>query len=235
MRKKRMIVVGITVMVWGLLSSNQVQAALQANATTHANPVSKAGAAWITEIRQMETVGQTMGLTETLEGLNATGDSNNIDVHMMLPNEYEAITILSVSGYGNSGKLRDETDAQKRTTTGNATGVYFTGDRSELLSCYSGRDYGKYSISGDIGTQMIMDLKWHEGSSSATQWNNQNSYNQSGQNTVMVGYEGLFSISRIYGTRGGYGWCDPWAMDTYNPMGWVTCDVNCRGIAVTGI
>ena len=41
---------------------------------------------------------------------------------------------MSASGYGNSNKLRDETDPQKRTTTGNATGVYFTGDRWEIMA-----------------------------------------------------------------------------------------------------
>ncbi len=39
---------------------------------------------------------------------------NGIDVHMMLPTEYGAVAILSASGYGNSGKLRDETDPRKK-------------------------------------------------------------------------------------------------------------------------
>ncbi len=107
------------------------KATLQANKATHQSPVAKTGAAWMTEIRQMETTGQTMGLEATLEGVNETSQSNGLDVHMMLPTEYGAIAILSTSGYGNVGKLRDETDPQNRTTTGNATGVYFTGDRWE--------------------------------------------------------------------------------------------------------
>lgn len=130
-----------------LLGTTNSKAVLQANPTTHANPIRKKGSAWITEIRQMETANQTMGLTETLNGRDATSVSNNIDVHMMLPTEYGAIAILSASGYGNSKQLRESnTDAQKRTTTGNSTGVYFTGDRWEITATreLQAGDGGKY-------------------------------------------------------------------------------------------
>ena len=48
MKKKRIIAIGMMAITWAAISSNQVQAALQANPTTHVNPVSKAGASWIT-------------------------------------------------------------------------------------------------------------------------------------------------------------------------------------------
>lgn len=126
-----------------ILGTTNSQAALQANQATHKSPATKKGAAWLTSIRQMETTGQTMGLDEILDGINATSEENGIDVHMMLPTEYGAVAILSASGYGNSGKLRDETDPQKRTTTGNATGVYFTGDRWEIVA-YHKNESNKY-------------------------------------------------------------------------------------------
>lgn len=166
MNLKIVILTGVLVLAMLLLGATKSQAALQANPTTHASPVAKGGPTWMTEIRQMETTGQTMGLNETLSGLNATSESNHIDVHMMLPTEYGAIAILSASGYGNPGKLRDETNVQKRTTTGNPTGVYFTGDKYEWMG--GSTEYGniKYSytcdqngILGRIGP--LSSLTWH--------------------------------------------------------------------------
>lgn len=142
---KSFILTGTLTIILTLLGTTNSKAVLQANPTTHASPVNKAGASWITEIRQMETVGQTMGLSETLNGLNATSTSNKIDVHMMLPTEYEAVAILSASGYGNSKKLTEESDALKRTTTGNSTGVYFTGNRAEVTASYRANGNNKYN------------------------------------------------------------------------------------------
>ena len=104
------------------------QAALQANATTHAAGKTYTGAALIQSIRQMETAGQTMGLTETLKTDLTSNTSNNIDVHMMRTTEYGAMAILSASGFGYSGKLAD---APVKSTTGNVTGVYVMGTRWE--------------------------------------------------------------------------------------------------------
>ena len=103
-----------------------------------------------------------MGLTETLNGLNATSASNGIDVHMMLPTEYGAVAILSASGYGNPKKLRDEANAQKRTTTGNSTGVYFTGDRWEVTASGTNGKYENFDskLKGTI-TQFIGGSSWH--------------------------------------------------------------------------
>ena len=169
MKVKEKILVSVIGISTIFLIANPIKskAALQANPTTHATPASKTGAAWQTQIRQMETTGQTMGLNETLSGLNATSESNNIDVHMMLPSEYGAIAILSASGYGNLGKLRDETDPQKRTSTGNVTGVYFTGDRWEWMASNADGGLNKYNESNGSKVGSILNgngvAGWHNG------------------------------------------------------------------------
>ncbi len=213
MKKKRIIVIGMIAITWATISSNQVQAALQANPTTHVNPVSKAGASWITEIRQMETVGQTMGLEETLDGLNATSQSNNIDVHMMLPNEYSAVAILSISGYGNAGKLRDESDIQKRTTTGNATGVYFTGDRWEVLAGTNDVGAGKYTQETSPSWQDLLTWNSSDGGAMAHRWlcRGYGILNDTGEYCYGFGGEGLFSTLYCYGTQTGGHWTNCWA------------------------
>lgn len=176
---KTLILTGTLTISLILLGTTNSKAVLQANPTTHASPIGKTGASWITEIRQMETVGQTMGLSETLNGLNATSASNKIDVHMMLPTEYEAVAILSASGYGNSKKLTDETNALKRTTTGNSTGVYFTGNRAEVTASYRANGNNKYNYcninayhTGSSSSPVpIAPWGWHDGSLNQANWN----------------------------------------------------------------
>ena len=83
-------------------------------------------------MRKMEETGGAMGLSETLNSdLTASSDSNDIDVHMMRSTEYGAIAILSASGYGNSQTLQN---SSVKTTTGNKTGVYFTGTNWEYVA-----------------------------------------------------------------------------------------------------
>ena len=70
-------------------------------------------------VRKMEELGGTMGLSETLnDNLTSSSTSNNIDVHMEKNTEYGALAILSASSYGNPNKVEDG-----NTTTGNVTGV----------------------------------------------------------------------------------------------------------------
>lgn len=193
-RKILLSIIGIST-ICIIANPTKSKAALQANPTTHANPVNKNGATWQTQIRQMETTGQTMGLDEILDGLEATED-NGIDVHMMLPTEYGAVAILSASGYGNPGKLIDEADVQKRTTTGNATGVYFTGDRWELVAGYSNAIDGKY-VKGKNTSDTALDLtiSWHEGGRSTIRnaWYLNQYQNKTGEPTVvLMGGLGMF-------------------------------------------
>ena len=76
---------------------------------------------WITPIRQLETLGGGMGLTETLnDDLSSSSGSNNIDVHMEKNTEYGALAILTVSSYGNPNTV-----TAHGTSTGNETGVVY--------------------------------------------------------------------------------------------------------------
>ena len=123
------LVVLLAVMV--LLPVGNVKASLQANPNTHNKKVD-GPTNWMSNIRSMEKSGEAMGLSETLNSdLTASSDSNGIDVHMMKSTEYGAIAILSASGYGNPQKLQNSTE---KTTTGNKTGVYFSGANWEWVA-----------------------------------------------------------------------------------------------------
>ena len=115
-----------------LMPFGNVKAALQANPTTHYNSANrKTPTDWMTQIRSMEKGGEAMGLNETLNSdLRASSASNGIDVHMMRSTEYGAIAILAASGYGSSSKLNNT----MQTTTGNKTGVYFSGKNYEFVA-----------------------------------------------------------------------------------------------------
>ena len=123
------LVVLLAVMV--LLPVGNVKASLQANPNTHNKKVD-GPTNWMSNIRSMEKSGEAMGLSETLKSdLTASSDSNGIDVHMMKSTEYGAIAILSASGYGNSKTLQN---SEIKTTTGNKTGVYFSGANWEWVA-----------------------------------------------------------------------------------------------------
>lgn len=200
----RTIVVICIFVVVLLLGTTESRAVLQSNATTHANPIEGKGSDWLAAIRQMETLGQTMGLTETLDadGCTATSENNHIDVHMMKPSEYGAIAILSASGFGNPGKLQDESNVLKRTTTGNASGVYFTGDRGEILACVSDAAEEKY-WQGEAGYTAALGatVDWHGGS-----WNElyctDYIYTKKfvDPKVPVVGWQGLFAAGYIAST-----------------------------------
>ena len=114
-----------------LMPFSNVKASLQANPNTH-NKKADGPTNWMSNIRSMEKSGEAMGLSETLNSdLTASSDSNGIDVHMMKSTEYGAIAILSASGYGNPQKLQNSTE---KTTTGNKTGVYFSGANWEWVA-----------------------------------------------------------------------------------------------------
>ena len=115
-----------------LMPFGNVKAALQANPTTHYNSANQKNPVdWMKQIRNMEKGGEAMGLNETLNAdLTASSASNGIDVHMMRSTEYGAIAILAASGYGSSSKLNNT----MQTTTGNKTGVYFSGKNYEWVA-----------------------------------------------------------------------------------------------------
>ena len=122
------LVVLLAVMV--LLPVGNVKASLQANPNTHYTKGDSL-ANWMMNIRNMEKSGEAMGLSETFNPDYTSTSSNGIDVHMMKSTEYGAIAILSASGYGNQQTLQNSTE---KTTTGNKTGVYFSGNAWEWVA-----------------------------------------------------------------------------------------------------
>lgn len=98
-----------------LIIPNKTQGALQANGD---EPKTYNVDQWITEIRQMQASGGTLGLTDTINDTNLTSTNKNLDIHMEKNTEYGAMIILSASSYGNPDKVMDG-----GTTTGNTTGV----------------------------------------------------------------------------------------------------------------
>lgn len=134
MKKTKLIITTLIIMLAIiLLNTMEVNATLQANPTTHYVKTNiKSAEKWMSGFRQMEEKDGGMGLSETLnEDLTASSKSNGIDVHMMRSTEYGAIAILSASGYGNNQTLQKSTI---KTTTGNKTGVYFSGANSEVFA-----------------------------------------------------------------------------------------------------
>ena len=121
----------VTLFATAVLPTGQVKAALQSNPNTqYKTPDTPTN--WIKTIRQIETSGNAMGLSETLNSdLTASSESNGIDVHMMKSTEYGAIAILSASGYGNPQTLQS---SSVKTTTGNKTGIYFSGNNWEWVA-----------------------------------------------------------------------------------------------------
>ena len=129
--KQKMLAFILVVAFAILMPFSNVKASLQANPNTH-NKKEDGPTNWMSNIRSMEKSGEAMGLSETLNSdLTASSDSNGIDVHMMKSTEYGAIAILSASGYGNPQKLQNSTE---KTTTGNKTGVYFSGANWEWVA-----------------------------------------------------------------------------------------------------
>lgn len=127
-KKSLTLIIGLALMLI-LTNGLEAKAALQANKNTQYKKTDTIGN-WIEAFRQMETVGEAMGLKETLgTNLTATSESNNIDVHMMKSTEYGAIAILSASGYGNPSNSKAITS-----TTGNNTGMILKTTYDEFVA-----------------------------------------------------------------------------------------------------
>lgn len=193
----------VTLFAAAVLPTGQVKAALQSNPNTQYktqyNPTT-----WMTQIRQIEKSGNAMGLSETLNSdLTSSSESNGIDVHMMKSTEYGAIAILSASGYGNPQTLQS---SSVKTTTGNKTGIYFSGSNWEWVagglsgSIFSGvnsRYFDTYSGSqasarigdalGSASTTNPGCAGWHSASNSI--------WVDSGNPYFVRGVGGLFSFS----------------------------------------
>lgn len=128
--KQKIIVFLIIALFLTVVPVGVSKATLQANPNTHVKKTDSV-VNWMTNIRNMEKPGEAMGLNEDISEDLTSSDSNNIDVHMVKSTEYGACAILSASGYGNPQILQE---SEIKTTTGNKTGVYFTGTNWEYVA-----------------------------------------------------------------------------------------------------
>lgn len=129
-KKKILFTMIMLITVFICMQTNKVEAALQANGGT---PAVKDVNGWITGIRQMQTAGQALGLTDTIDGTNLTSSNKNLDIHMQKNTEYGALVLLSASSYGNPNKIEDG-----QTTTGNKTGVVMKINKEWVAAGVSG-------------------------------------------------------------------------------------------------
>lgn len=128
----KLLILTIMLVALAVLPAGQAKAVLQSNPNTHYKKTDTP-TNWMKTIRQIETSGNAMGLSEELDTdlTPKDGKSNGVDVHMMKSTEYGAIAILSASGYGNSQTLQSSSE---KTTTGNKTGIYFSGASYEWVA-----------------------------------------------------------------------------------------------------
>lgn len=113
-KKKYLIIVMLVAMLILIIKPNTAQAALQANGGI----IKKDNFSnWMINIRNMQSSGGTLGLTDTINS-DFTSTNKNLDIHMEKNTEYGAMAILSASAYGNPDPIADG-----KTTTGNKTGI----------------------------------------------------------------------------------------------------------------
>lgn len=203
-RKKYLMILFLALSIT-ILPMGGVKAALQANPNTHVQKTDSS-TNWMNNIRKMEEANGAMGLSESLNSDLTSKESNNIDVHMMRATEYGAIAILSASGYGNSKTLQN---SSIKTTTGNKTGVYFTGNNWEWIagglqgSVFVGVNdkyydsYTKSSSSARVGDAFVCN-DWHSATYSG--W-------VTGSNPFVRANQGIFSFANNnYGISGSGAW-----------------------------
>ena len=173
----KIITIFLLFIIFIILNTGKSKAVLQSNGNTSATySVDN----WMIKIRQMESLGGALGLSETINttGLLATTDSNGLDCHMEKNTEYGALVILSASSYGNPNKI-----ASDETTTGTATGVVMNINKEWVAagagltdttyaknakSRYINNDYGTTS-GGKYHTGDAMNIgTWH--SSGTATW-----------------------------------------------------------------
>lgn len=177
MKEKRKLIISLILIILFIMIviPSKVNAALQANGNTETTaPL----ASWLLNIRKMEAVGGTLGLTDTINSsslLSTAENSNNLDIHMQKNTEYGAMAILSASAYGNPNKI-----ASGGTTTGNKSGIYIkiNGERVSAGSLRTNTQYtsanSKYknlyttSYVSKVGDAITETKGWH--SSNSNNW-----------------------------------------------------------------
>ena len=176
-----------------IIMPNVSNAALQSNGGT---PATKNVDQWMLQIRQMQSAGGTLGLTDTINATGLTSENTNLDIHMEKNTEFGAMAILSASSYGKPDKVNTG-----ETTTGNKTGVVInlnkewvaagTISSSTTYRQAVGRYKNAYTTSyvAKVGDAINETNGWH--GSSASTWLNSDNYSG-----LLRSYSGsLFSYS----------------------------------------
>ncbi len=187
---------------------------------------------WLLNVRQMESSGGTLGLTDSINQTNLTSSaetSNNLDIHMEKNTEYGAMAILSASSYGKPDKVNDG-----ETTTGNKSGIYININKEWVAagaltksSRYVNANprYKNYYTDNYVAKQgdAIEETKgWHE--SGASTWLSGFYPNES--SGLLRAYGG--SIFSYYG-RGSEDYYGRYFSDAYYGKTWAT-----RAVVVIG-
>ncbi len=214
-KNKIMLLTGMSIAIL-MCSATTSNAALQANGkSTKQDSVSN----WLLNVRQMESAGGTLGLTDTINTTDLTSSattSNNLDIHMELNTEYGAMTILSASSYGNQSKINNG-----ETTTGNKSGVYMyinkewvSAGASDLTSIKNASEKYKniYTTSyvAKIGDAIRETSGWH-GSTNLT-WLGNKFYYSSSRSGLLRACSG--SIFSYYG-EGSYDDSDAYCANSH--------------------
>lgn len=110
-----LIVILVITFVIIFIRPSKVNAALQSNGGA---PAGKALINWLVEIRKMQSLGGTLGRTDSINESTLLSNATDLDIHMEKNTEYGAMAILSASSYGNPNKIQSG-----QTTTGNQTGI----------------------------------------------------------------------------------------------------------------
>lgn len=177
MKKTIKIIISILIVLFTIILTTKTQANYQSIYQSSTSKYKKERANdWINKIRNMESDGEVMGLTETKQDdtLLTNGSSNNIDVHMAKNTEWGAMAILSASTeYGKQGEGTNRyvySGSGLKTTTGNVYGIYITSN--PVWTAAGGNDFinntmdSRYIDRYDAGTKETKPgdalLEWHE-------------------------------------------------------------------------
>lgn len=207
MRLKKILIIFMIICSFSiLLQVNKVQAALQSSGDT---PTTKDRNTWMVQVRSMESLGGTLGLSETQnEDLTSSSGSNNLDIHMQKNTEYGAMALLSASAYGNSVKVEDGA-----TTTGNETGVVirhvYEWTAAQFTDYYGKTSYAdryiNYYVAKDyetkIGDALIETQKWHNTTGFYYAYSSPNQFNAPGG--LLRGKDGIFAFYNVHRNNSG--------------------------------
>lgn len=177
-KKKYLIIIMLLTMLLLMIKPSSAHAVLQANGgTVKEDTINN----WLINIRNMQSSGGTLGLTDTIN-TDLTSANKNIDIHMEKNTEYGAMAILSASSYGNPDPIADG-----QTTTGNKTGIVMNLNKEWVSAGITvlgnsvpnfknalGRYKNIYTTtySAKIGDAITETKGWHN--SNASSWLNDN-------------------------------------------------------------